>query len=109
MIRNCGAVFPNLGEVTLTPEIVAVIFAITVALMVLGFVLVWAIIRVRLEPAPAMLTVTLGLLTLVCIIGYTLTNSNTLGTLAGAGLGALAGSLTNVLNRPKDKDEEGKP
>lgn len=76
--------------------------------MTVGIGLVWAIIKVRHEPAPAMLTITLGLLTLVCILGYFLSKDNTLGTLAGAGLGALAGSLTNVLQR-KDKDKEGGP
>ena len=100
--------FPNLGEQELTPIIVAVIIAIELALMVIGCVLVWAIIKVRYQPAPAMLTITLGLLTLVCILGYTLTNSNVLGTLAATGIGALAGSLTNVL-QGRNKDKEGGP
>jgi hypothetical protein len=101
--------FPGVGELNLTHELVVVIIiALVVALLVIGLGLVWAIIKVRHEPAPAMLTITLGLLTLVCILGYFVTRDNTLGTLAGAGLGALAGSLTNVL-QGRNKDKEGGP
>lgn len=101
--------FPGVAELDLTPElIIAIIIALIAALLVIGTGLVWAIIKVRHEPAPAMLTITLGLLTLVCILGYFVTRDNTLGTLAGAGLGALAGSLTNVLQGRK-RDKEGGP
>jgi hypothetical protein len=99
--------FPELSEVELTPVVIAIIIAIEVALIAIGIVLVWAIIKVRNQPAPAMLTVTLGLLTLVCILGYILSNSNVLGTLAATGLGALAGSLTNVLQVRNDNKEGG--
>lgn len=94
----------------LTPELIfAIVCAILLALLVIGLGLVWAIIKVKSEPAPAMLTVTLGLLTLVCILGYFVTRDNMLGTLAGVGLGALAGSLTNVLGNRKPEDKEGGP
>lgn len=99
---------PVLDDIELTPALIAVLVIIEIAVIGIGAGLVWAIIKVRDQPAPAMLTITLGLLTLVCIVGYFLSKDNTLGTLAGAGLGALAGSLTNVLQN-RNKDKEGGP
>jgi len=83
--------------------VVAVLTATLLALFVVGGILIWAIIKVRRDPYPIMLTLTLGVLTLVAILTFTLTKQNVLATLAGAGLGALAGSLTNVI-RPKEHE-----
>lgn len=93
---------------------VLVLFMVEIALLGIGFGLVWAIMKVRHEPVPAMLTITLGLLTLTCVLAFSLTQMEVLGTLAATGFGAIAGSLTNVLqthkknqNRSK-KDDSGK-
>ena len=93
-------------ELDLTWELVAVFVLVEIALLGIGFSLVWAIIKVRHEPAPAMLTITLGLLTLVSLLAFAITRQNILATLAATGLGALAGSLTNVL-QTRDKSKEG--
>lgn len=103
--------FPNLE---LTPGLIAVLAIAEVALLGIGFILVWAILKVRNQPAPAMLTVTLGLLTLTCVLAFALTRMEVLGTLAATGLGAIAGSLTNTLQSHRknqngsNKDDSGK-
>lgn len=90
----------------LTWGVASVIVAALIALIVVGGGLVWAILKVRQEPAPAMLTVTLGLLTLVAVLTFALTRQNVLATIAATGVGALAASLTNVLQHNKqDKDD----
>lgn len=79
---------------------VIVLLTAELTLVLIGAGLIYAIIKVRHEPVPSMLLVTLGLLTLVCILGFALTRYQVLGTLAAAGMGAIAGSLTNVLHAP---------
>ena len=96
-----------LENIELTPALLTVLIAVEVALIAIGIGLVWAIIKVRSEPAPAMLTITLGLLTLVSLMAFALTRQDVLATLAATGLGALAGSLTNILQSPpKVKKDE---
>lgn len=73
--------------------------------IILTIILIWAILKLRKEPHPTVLIMTLGVVTIVVILTFALTKQNVLATLAGTGLGALAGSLTNVL-RPKDKDQD---
>ena len=82
---------------------VLIVLITMIVLLAVGSGLVWAVIKVRHEPVPSMLLITLGLLTLVCILGFTLTRYQVLGTLAAAGMGAIAGSLTNVLQPPNSK------
>lgn len=91
----------DIPDFELSWEMVAILVAAEIALLGIGVGLVWAIVKVRSEPAPAMLTITLGLLTLVSLLAFVLTRQNVLATLAATGLGALAGSLTNVLQRPR--------
>lgn len=89
--------------------VVTILIATILALFVIGGVLIWAIVKVRKEPYPIMLTLTLSMLTLVCILTFALTKQNVLATLAGAGLGALAGSLTNVIkpsNQNSSKEDD---
>lgn len=71
------------------------------ALVALGFVLVWALVRVSDKEPSALVTITLGLLTLVAVGAFVLTDSDILGTIAATGFGALAGAVTNVFDRPK--------
>lgn len=103
--------FPNLD---LSPGLILTLAIAELALLGIGFILVWAILKVRDQPAPAMLTVSLGLLTLTCVLAFALTRMEVLGTLAATGLGAIAGSLTNVLQsnnknqNGSNKDDSGK-
>lgn len=83
---------------------VLILLMAEIAMVFIGGALIWAILKVRSEPVPAMLLITLGLLTLVSIIGFALTRYQVLGTLAAAGMGAIAGSLTNVMQVKKPDD-----
>ena len=87
--------------------VLIILIAAVLAALGLGFTMIWAIVKVRNQPAPAMLTITLGLLTLISILAFSLTRDNVLGTLAATGLGALAGSLTNVLQAYREGKREG--
>lgn len=80
------------------------------ATVIMAVILIWAILKLRNAPHPTVLIMTLGVITMVVVLTFALTKQNVLATLAGTGLGALAGSLTNVL-RPKDRnqDKEGGP
>lgn len=79
--------------------VIAILLAALLSLFVMGATLVWAILKVRKDPYPIMLTLAIAVLTLVAILTFTLTKQNVLATLAGVGLGALAGSLTNQLSK----------
>lgn len=86
-----------------------VIIAVITTLIASG-VLIWAVVKLRKEPHPTLLIMTLGVITLVVVLSFALTKQNVLATLAGTGLGALAGSLTNILHtkgRHRDDDMEG--
>lgn len=72
------------------------IVAGAITLIVTG-ALIWAIIKLRKEPHPTVLILTLAVTTMVIVLSYALTKQNVLAALAGTGIGALAGSLTNVL------------
>lgn len=77
----------------------------TITLVVTG-ALIWAIIKLRKEPHPTVLILTLAVTTMVIVLSYALTKQNVLAALAGTGIGALAGSLTNVLkDKPSNKEE----
>jgi hypothetical protein len=78
-----------------------------VTMLIMGVILIWAILKLRHEPHPTVLIMTLGVITMVIVLAFALTKANVLATLAGTGVGALAASLTNVLH--KDKDKEGGP
>lgn len=78
-------------------------------LAVVAVALTFVLLRAASKTMPAMVTISLSVLTLVAIVGFMLTGAETLGTLAGAGMGALAGALTNLftpdVEQPPDKDE----
>lgn len=78
----------------------------------LGLVLVICLLTVRAilqaadHPAPTSLVVALSILTLVAIGGGISTNSNEAWTIAAAGVGALAGSVTAIFQKPHDDDDQ---
>jgi len=88
---------PAVSEWTLAAlglDLVIVVLALAAA----GFLLVWAMLRTSDREPPAMVTVTLSLLTLVSIGGFIITESDILGTIAATGVGALAGAVTNLFD-----------
>ena len=64
--------------------------------------LVWVLLRAASKRADAMVTISLSVLTLLAIAGFIATEAEALITLAGAGVGALAGALTNLFGGPSD-------
>lgn len=76
--------------------------------VILGFVMVWAVIRVSQSEPRAMMAVIVGLLTFVAMIAFALTGEEVLGTLAATGLGALAGAVTNLFDALPNGDDQEK-
>jgi hypothetical protein len=77
---------------TVGAEIVAAFFLVAVIAGVLTF----ALLRAASKKADAMIVVSVSLLTLVAIVGFIATQNEALITLAGTGVGALAGAITNL-------------
>ena len=89
------------NEVVLGAEVAVSLLAIAFIAGVLAFVL----LRAATKRADAMVTVALSILTLVSIVGFVATQAEALITLAGAGVGALAGALTNLFgDKPRSTD-----
>ena len=78
-----------------------------VTTMIMSGLLIWAVLTLRDKPHPTVLILTLGVLTMVIVLTFALTKSNVLASLAGVGLGALAGGLTNIL-KPKERRDDGR-
>lgn len=87
-----------------------VIVAVVTTFLMSG-ILIWAIVKLRKEPHPTILILTLAVTTMVIVLSYALTKQNVLAALAGTGIGALAGSLTNVLKskEPERRDDARDP
>jgi len=73
-------------------------------LLVTSIIMVKALIAVSDAPAPSMLVVALSLLTLLSIFGGVVTQNDESWTIAAAGVGALAGSVTALFDRYKKDD-----
>ena len=69
---------------------------------VIAGVLTFALLRAAAKKADAMIVVSVSLLTLVAIVGFIATQSEALITLAGTGVGALAGAITNLFGGTPD-------
>lgn len=78
------------------------------ATLFMSMVLIWAILRLRKEPHPTILIMTLAVTTMVIVLTFALTKAEVLATLAGTGLGALAASLTTVLRSDKQDKEDNR-
>lgn len=92
---------PPAGNVPGT-DIVLVVFALTAA----GFLLVWVLIIMSKREPGAMLSVSIALLSLVALGVYAVSESETAGTIAATGMGALAGSLTAIYRRGRADGED---
>ena len=69
---------------------------------VIAGTLTFALLRAAAKKADAMIVVSVSLLTLVAIVGFIATQSEALITLAGTGVGALAGAITNLFGGTPD-------
>jgi hypothetical protein len=77
-------------------------------LLITSIIMVRALIAVSDAPAPSMLVVALSLLTLLAIFGGVVTQNDESWTIAAAGVGALAGSVTALFDRYKKNDDKEK-
>lgn len=92
----------NLDSIALIAAAVALTAgAITAA------ILVRSLMRLANHPPAAMIVVSLALLTLIALIGALATDNAEIGTIAAAGVGALAGAVTAMYGRNRDTDQEG--
>lgn len=85
------------GDIDLDRLIVAASFAV----LVVSVFVAALVIAVR-HPAPAGLTLALGLLTLIALLGLIATRDETFATIAATGIGALAGAVTQQFRDPTD-------
>lgn len=76
---------------------------IGIIIMASALLMAVAISRAARQPAPSALITALSMLTLFSIAGGVATNNDEAWTIAAAGVGALAGSVTSLF---KDKEEK---
>ena len=90
---------------TSTPGAIAFVLGV---MLILGAAIImsWAILRSSKYPPPAALITSLTLLTLFAVAGGIATNNDEAWTIAAAGVGALAGSVTSIFQEGKYKPEE---
>lgn len=85
-------------------------FLAVIVLLATSIIMVKALIKVSEAPAPSMLVVALSLLTILSIFGGVATQNDEAWTIAAAGVGALAGSVTALFERYRKKgDKEDEP
>jgi hypothetical protein len=94
-----------------TTAVTGVSLAISlVAVLLLGMLFVWAILRAAQYEAPASLIVALSLLTFLSLVGAIAASSTELTTLAATGIGALAGAVSSQfgdLRRARFSEDDG--
>lgn len=71
-------------------------------------IIVWALLRAASRKADVGVIVAVTILTALAIFGFIATRQEALITLAGTGLGALAGAITNLVGESK-KEAPGVP
>lgn len=76
---------------------IEVLAAMVLGAVVIAWALTYAILRAANMPAPAMLVVSLSVLTLVALFGALLSSSQAMETIAATGVGALAGVVSQQL------------
>jgi hypothetical protein len=85
---------PNLQAIALQIVILALAFMVGIGLIT------YLLLRSARYPAPTMVTLALSLVTILSLFAYAVTREQTLVTLVGAGMGALAGAVTAQLSTP---------
>ena len=93
-----------LGETTV-PGAVAFVLGVLL-ILVAAIIMSWAILRSAKYPPPAALITSLTLLTLFAVAGGIATNNDEAWTIAAAGVGALAGSVTSIFQEGRYKPED---
>ena len=81
----------------------AVIVVIIVGVLV-GVGLVWALLKASEKPDPALVVTSLSLITMAALVGYGLTKLEIMGGLAATGIGALAGAIAGLYQKPADTE-----
>jgi hypothetical protein len=76
-----------------------------VLILATAIIMVRSLIAAATRPPPSMLIISLSLLTLLAISGGVITNNDEAWTIAAAGVGALAGSVTSLFERYRPEDE----
>lgn len=97
------------GSITFFNSEVSILSAVVVALFLLlgiAALMVWALIKAGNMRPPAALVTALSMLTLIAIIGGISTTNDEAWAIAAAGVGALAGSVTNVYQSSMDRMEK---
>lgn len=85
-------------------EVLAVEVAIVTLVMLALFVsFAWAILKAGRLPHPSSLITALSLLTFLALIGFLLTEAESLVALASAGVGAIAGAVTTSFKDEKSE------
>lgn len=77
-----------------TYQVTIVAVVITAGVVALSGLFAWGLRRAGAHPAPAMLVVSLSLLSAAALIGGLAFDSDSALALAGAGIGALAGAVS---------------
>jgi len=90
---------PNLEVVGAETAVALVAVAVIVGLIV------WALLRATSRRVDIGVVVAVTILTAISIFGFIATQAEALITLAGTGLGALAGAITNLLGGDDDADQ----
>jgi len=95
--------------IKITPEAVGVIAMAIILILAAAILMTWAVLRAATLPPPTALITSLSLLSLFATAGGIVTNNNAAWTIAAAGVGALAGSVTSLFQQGKyTPDEVGK-
>lgn len=81
----------------------AVIVVIAVGVLV-GVGLIWALLSAAKLKDPALVVTSLSLITMAALVGYGLTRLEIMGGLAATGIGALAGAIAGLYQKPKDDE-----
>ena len=89
----------EVGESGVADVLAVEVLGIAVGFVVLGFVTVWAVLRLADREPSVTIPMLVGLLTFASVVAYALTREEVLGTLAATGIGALAGAVTSLYDR----------
>lgn len=84
---------------TLTDAEVWVLVGIVAIVIGVVAVFVYALLRTAHYPLSTTLVLALSMLTLIALVSFAITGSETLGTIAAAGVGALAGAVAQQFNK----------
>lgn len=76
------------------PEVIGVTVVVSTGIIALIWLLAWGLRKAGAHPAPAMLVVSLSMLSAAALLGGLAFDSDSALALAGAGIGALAGAVS---------------